>query len=197
MNHLLRAALLTGMTLPATALAADHAEAPNTQYDPAADIADYYVWHEGGQIQAVLTYNPFMIPGDDAVYDAGVVYTLHFDVDGDAVSDHDIDIRFGQASSGNWGVQVSDLPGASAPVRGQVETVIAAPGGQVFAGMRDDPFFFNLAGFLDTLATGTLSFDGTDDVAGVNVMTIAIQFDAGSLLGTDTDFQSWATSGRL
>jgi hypothetical protein len=185
------------VSIAAPALAADHAEAPGTIADPAADIADFYAWSDGSTVTAILTYNPLMIPGDAAVYDADVLYTIHFDLDDDAVSDHEIDVRFGSNAAGDWGVQAIGIPGASAPVQGAVESVIAGPGSMLYAGLRDDPFFFDITGFEDTLASGDLSFTATDGIAGFNVMTIAITFDAASLLGNDVDFQTWATSSRL
>ena len=194
-----RTSLVAGLlAFGVPALAADHAEAPVSSADPAADISDLYTWHSEGTVKAVLAFNPSLVPGEAGVYDADVLYTLHFDVDGDQVSDHDVHVRFGQSSSGKWGVQAMNLPGASAPVVGAVETVIDAPGGRLFAGLRDDPFFFDLTGFNDTLATGTLSFDPARDAfAGSNIMVIAMEFDAASLLGTDTTFQAWATTSRM
>ena len=189
---------MAGLVSIATpALAADHAEAPGTQADPAADIADFYAWSDGSTVTAILTYNPLMIPGDAAVYDADVLYSVHFDVDGDAVSDHDILVRFGQNTDGDWGVQAMGVPGAGGAVQGPVESVIAGPGSMLYAGLRDDPFFFDIDGFNDTLTNSTLSFTGTDGIAGYNVMVIALTFDAPSLLGSDTDFQTWATTSRI
>jgi len=201
-RRVLAAGAIFALAMPA--FAADHAEAPGTQADPAGDIADYYAWASDGTIKAALTYNALLAPGDASVYDGDVLYTMHFDVDGDAVSDHDIHFRFGMNSAGNWGVQAMGFPGAGAAVQGPVEAVIPAPGGMLFAGLRDDPFFFDLTGFTNTVTYGTL-FDGSalyfdstrDDLAGTNVMSIVVEFDAVSLLGADTDFQTWATSSRI
>ena len=185
------------MSIAAPALAADHAEAPGTQADPAADIADFYAWSDGSTVTAIVTYNPLMIPGDPAVYDADVLYTIHFDLDADAVSDHDIHVRFGQNAEGSWGVQATGVPGAGAGVQGPVESVVAGPGSMLYAGLRDDPFFFDIDGFTETVTTGTLAFTATDGIAGANVMTIALEFDAPSLLGAGTAFQTWATTSRI
>ncbi len=185
------------VSIAAPALAADHAEATGTQADPAADITDFYAWSDGSTITAILNYNPLMVPGDPAVYDADVLYTVHFDLDGDAVSDHDIHVRFGTNSAGEWGVQAMGIPSAGAPVQGPVESVVAGPGSMLYAGLRDDPFFFDLNGFNDTVTSGDLVMDGSDDIAGFNVMVIALQFDAPSLLGNDVDFQTWATTSRI
>ncbi len=185
------------VSVVAPALAADHAEAPGTMSDPAADIADFYAWSDGNTITTILTYHPLLIPGDAGVYDADVLYTIHFDLDGDVLSDHEIDVRFGVNTAGEWGVQAMGVPGAGAPVQGAVETVIAGPGSMLYAGLRDDPFFFDIDGFNETLNSETLSFSATDGLAGNNVMTIAITFDAPSLLRNDVDFQTWATTSRF
>lgn len=195
-RRMLAAGALCALGMPA--FAADHAEAPGTQADPAADISDYYAWYSDGTVKAILTFNALMVPGDAAVYDPDVLYTLNFDVDGDDVADHMVHVRFGQAADGSWGVQASNLPGAGAPQHGPVEMVVSTPGGKLFAGLRDDPFFFDLTGYSETLSTGTLSFDNTrDDFAGTNAMAIVVEFDAPSLLGSSTTFQTWATTSRI
>ena len=67
---------------------------------------------------------------------------------------------------------------------------------RLYAGLRDDPFFFNLQGFTDTLATGTIAFDGTDQVAGANAMAFVVEVPLDWVNGGNTSFQSWATTSR-
>jgi len=195
------------LALTAPAFAADHAEAPATSKDLVADIADFYAWSSNGTVKAVITYNPLIDPGVASVYDGDVLYTFHFDTEsqGDGVAEHEVHVRFGQNAAGEWGVQAMGFPGAGAPVQGAVETVIPAPGGMVFAGLRDDPFFFDITGFtavVDPKTGGLLDkgvprIDSTrDDLAGTNVMAIVIEFDQVSLLGEETTFQAWATTAR-
>jgi len=203
-RKMLAAGALIALATPA--FAADHAEAPGTSKDLPVDIADFYAWASDGTIKAVVTYNPLIMPGSPSIYDGDALYGIHFDTDEDAVSDHDVWVRFGTNSAGEWGVQVVGFPGAGAPVQGAVETVIPAPGGMVFAGLRDDPFFFDLEGFTASTVTYGALLDGKgvpyidstrDGLAGTNVMSIVVEFDAVSLLGaTDTTFQAWATSAR-
>ncbi len=191
------AGLIT-LTLGANVFAADHAEAPIAGADPAADIADLFAWHDEGTLTTILTVAGLGMPGDAAVYDADVAYAIHIDNDGDNESDIDIIVKFGTDSQGEWGVQVSNLPGTGAAVVGPVEQVVQAAGGKVWVGLRDDPFFFDLEGYQNTLATGALDFDSTrDSLAGTNVTTIALEMDLGVALdGADT-IQVWATSGRI
>lgn len=196
------AALTAAASLGAVAQianAADHAEAPGTQADLAADIADLYTWHDGAEINAVLTFAGLQPAGTGATYDANVLYGIHIDNDGDQVADHDIWFRFGQNGAGAWGVQVSNLPGGDAVVEGAVETTLDAGNGlQVWAGNADDPFFFDLQGFNDTLATSTVSFDASrDSLAGTNVTGIVVTMDAATAHGGSGTLDVWATSARL
>ncbi len=191
-------AVVTGLALSSVAFAADHAEAPTASADAAADIADLFAWHDEGTLTTILTVAGLGLPGEDAVYDPDVAYGIHIDNDGDDVADIDIVVKFGQDGQGNWGVGVWDLPGTGATVKGSVEQVLPAAGGKVWVGLRDDPFFFDLDGYTDTLSTGTLSFDaGRDSLAGTNVTAIALEMDLGAALEGSESLQVWATSGRL
>ena len=197
---LMGGALLLG--LPDSARAADHAEAPGAQADFAADIADLYAWHNGsGQIAVVLTFAGGTDPGVPATYDSDVLYGIHVDTTADGVPEHDIWFRFGQNSAGDWGVQAEGIPGGDAVVSGPVGTTIDADTGgtlKLWAGLADDPFFFDSQGLQDTLATGTISFDASRDTfAGKNVTAIVFTMDQATVLGSDPTLKVWATTGRL
>jgi hypothetical protein len=196
-SAVLAAGAVLATALPA--LAADHAEAPGTEADAAADIADLYAWHSAeGTLVTALTFAGLSAPGDMAIYDPEVLYGIHIDHDADNQADIDIWARFGQDDQGNWGVQVIDLPGTGAPVSGPVEQVIPVPGGKLYAGLRDDPFFFDLQGFTDTVTTGVLSFDSSrDSLAGTNVTALVLEMDLGSALEGSESLQIWATTSRL
>ncbi|MCP4868421.1 MAG: DUF4331 domain-containing protein [Proteobacteria bacterium] len=179
--------------------AADHAEAPTAGADPAADIADLYAWHtDDSTLVTVLTFAGLGVSGDPAMYDEDVPYGIHIDNDGDAIADQDIWARFAPDSLGNWGLQVQGLPGTGAPVSGAVEQVIEAPGGRIFAGLRDDPFFFDLGGFNTTVSTGDLTFDSSaDSLAGTNVTSIVLEMDLGSALDGAESLSIWSTTSRI
>lgn len=178
--------------------AADHADAPATKDDHAADITDLYAWHDASKINVILGFAGLSEAGVPAEYDAGVLYQIHIDNTGDLVSDYDVLVRFGQSSTGEWGVKVEDLPGIADPIIGPVETVIEAGIGlRVYAGLRDDPFFFDLDGFKETLAEGTLSFDNTrDSFAGTNVTAIALEMSRDALTSDKGVLSIWASTGR-
>ena len=178
------------------ALASDHQEAPGTMAQVVADIGDYYAWHEADTLNLILTFSTFAAAGEEATYSSDVLYTLHFDTTGDNLSDAEIYARFAQNTAGDWGMQITQADGTE--IVGAVETVITSGDVSAFAGSTDDPFFFDLEGFTQTLSTATLAFDPMrDSVAGLNVTSIAIQAPLSSIVGDATSFQTWATTGSL
>jgi hypothetical protein len=177
--------------------AADHQEAPSTRALLAADIGDYYAWHEGSQLNLILTFGTFSAPELPASFDRNVLYGFHFDTsaEADGVSDLDIYARFAQDASGNWGLQVS---GVGSTLEGPVETVLSNGQMNAWAGLADDPFFFDQTGFNATVTTGTLSFDPTrDDVAGLNVTAIAIQLPVTGIVSEGGALQTWTTTSSI
>lgn len=172
--------------------AADHGEAPTAAADPAADINDFYAWAEGGELTLIMTVQPDLVLGGDGTYDADVLYMFHVDTDGDNAADTVYEVRFGSDGSGNWGVQAMEQ-GVGLVAQGPVTAVNVGANGRVFAGPSDDPFFFDLTGFVQTASTGTIAFDNSrDSFAGQNVLSIALRVPAPSAA-----FQTWATTGRL
>ncbi|NVB36700.1 DUF4331 family protein [Pseudenhygromyxa sp. WMMC2535] len=194
-------AFVAGSLVTTGVLASDHAEAPGTMTDAEADISDFYAWYTGENIVVAATFNGLQEAGAELELDTAVLYSFHFDVDGDNVSDHDIHCRFGDNGEGRYGIQVSDLPGV-----GTVEVDLPdledagydVGGAMVFAGQRDDPFFFDLDGYAETLDTEELMLDPENDsFAGTNADAIVLEFSAAELLGDATSFQTWVTTARL
>jgi hypothetical protein len=194
--------LLGGAFVVGTAIAADHNEAPGTKADRIADIDDVYAWHDGaGKIVAIVTFGGVGADpaGPPANYDGDVLYEIHLDNTGDAVADMTIDARFGQNSAGDWGVQFTNIPGGTTgAVSGAVDSVIDAGNGlSAQAGTFDDPFFFDFEGLVDTITTGTVSFDNMrDSFAGKNTHALVIEMDAAAATGAGTTVDIWATTGR-
>lgn len=233
----LGAALLVAATLPLGSRvdAADHRDAPGTQADPFADINDVYAWYKADTdtIVVIVTFNPLLAPdaSEELTYNVdelpNVLYTIHIDNDSAPVldplewpmqdgstygSDIDIDVRFGTNALMEWGVQFENVPGASGVITGPVEMALTDGDVTVQAGVFDDPFFFDLTGFLGTIANiddGTQgpndlafrSFAGVtenDDLAGLNTMAIVVEMPADAALADNPDgyLQIWATTGR-
>jgi hypothetical protein len=90
----------------------------------------------------------------------------------------------------------------SSPVEAAISAYGANPvigesnGIKVFAGPRDDPFFFDLNQFKAIIAGTATSFNdpGTDAFAGTNVLALVVEVPK-SMLGTQS-INIWATSNR-
>ncbi|MEQ8460967.1 MAG: DUF4331 family protein [Sandaracinaceae bacterium] len=194
-----------GTTTPERAEAADHNDPPDrvVDGDRAADIADLYAWtNESGKTVLVLTYAGPVDPvaGQTATYDPDVLYGIHIDNDGDNLADHDLYVRFAQNASGNWGMQVEGIPGGDPGIQaGPVAVQNGIDGvtdGFFWAGLREDPFFFDLTGFQETLSTGTVSFvNDRDFFAQKNISAIVIELETEDLGGTTLEV--WATTSRI
>lgn len=142
-----------------------------------------------------------------------VSYTFRVDSNGDAASDVDLQVRFGKAQAD--GVQQMRLkilgPGGdeielegSTTGFGKPVTINEQGGIKAFAGRRDDPFFFDLIGFLNVLDLGGRSFVGCgsstahperDTFVGQNVSAIVLEVPSSLLTGGgDSNIGVWATT---
>lgn len=192
-------AMLAGSMLAIVAAnASDHQEAPGATSQLSADIGDYYAWHESDQLNLVLTFGTFAAPGLPASYNRDNLYGFHFDttIPADGVADVNFYARFSQDVDGNWGLQLSGIE--SVTLEGAVETVLSNSEISGWAGLVDDPFFFDQSGFNTTLSTGTISFDpNRDDVAGLNITAIAIQVPVDTIKPGGGALQTWTTTSTL
>jgi hypothetical protein len=207
-------ALIAAMALLRPAAAADHADAPASKKDPSADITDVFVFRrDPGKLVGVITFGGTPVPnarvdGPAGRFDPQVLFTFNIDTDRDARPDIQVHCRFGTNSLGASGVEIENLPGAGYRyVFGPVETVNTAPTGlRFYAGLRDDPFFFDFEGFKATESSfgdrtapdGTFLFDSTRDAfAARNVTAIAFEMDEAAATRGSGEIWVWATSGRL
>jgi hypothetical protein len=160
----LRGALVAvAVTTASVAIGADHLDSPAASADPAADITDLYAWGDGANLVFALNVSPLAAAG--AQFSDKVQYVIHtestskFGMPGtktDIICTFDADQKISC-----WVGDKDYVTGAAADTAG----IKSASGKvKVFAGLRDDPFFFNLEGFKDTVATvdsveATLMFD--------------------------------------
>jgi hypothetical protein len=177
--------LLTPLTVLALlcssqAFAADHLDGPAVSNDPAADINDLYA---------------FVNPNDpDELIFAATVMPL---ADRRSRFSDAVEYRFNlqNAASGSAPAIIAcRFPGKAVICRGPQESEVAGPQGRVnregglrvFAGLRDDPFFFDLVAFQQTVATLAPQFTdpGEDFFEGLNTLAIVIGVDA-TLIGAD------------
>jgi hypothetical protein len=142
-------ALMTGVSM---AFAADHIDAPAATADPTSDITDLYTWVDGTNAVFVLNVTPLAAMG--AKFSDKVQYVVHTESSpgfGQAGTPLDIICTFAADQTISCWVGTKDyVTGDAKGVAG-----LASKSGllTVFAGLRDDPFFFNLDGFKDTVAT--------------------------------------------
>jgi hypothetical protein len=139
--------------------AADHLDAPLVKKDGRIDINDVYVFHPGKDDQHLnrtvlaMTVNPAagVISGKD--FHPQARYEFLVDTNNDAKEDIVVRATFGKVlSNGKQRVKIHLVKHDRARLiaSGWVEDVIKGrQGAQIFAGLRDDPFFFDLNSFND------------------------------------------------
>lgn len=203
--------------------ASDHLDSPLVSPDAAVDIGDLYAWNtEGDSIVVVLTFAGLLSAGDAPVYDSEVLYTINIDNTADAAvvqdwedntndneADIQIHVRLGQNMLDEWFVQVTGLPGAEAELVGPAGDQIGEDTARALVGLYDDPFFFDLEGFVTTstnladdadpadVAFAGLTGDAVDGFAGLNTMALVLEFPAADARGDNGFMQIWGTTGRV
>jgi len=153
----------------ASALSADHQDGPATTSEPPADINDVYSWIDGSNAILAMTVYPAAPTG--AQFSNNVQYVFHtssvsaFGAAADAGAPVPLDViaTFDATQKIKLWVGTTEYVTGDAS---QTSGLSSADGKvKVFAGLRADPFFFNLDGFHNTTATveavaggGTLTF---------------------------------------
>lgn len=183
--------------------ASDHDESPLVKVDASVDLTDLYIFDTGeDETTAIIVWAGFNDsrpqPDAEGVYSPNVLYTLHIDNNEDNVADIQVRWKFAQATDGEYGVQVENIPGSEGTVSGAVEKVLSGGNGtRVWAGHADDPFFFDVQGYLDTLATGTLMIRNDRSIlAGKNATALAVEMSTSSMRSGTKELRFWITSAR-
>jgi hypothetical protein len=133
----------------ASALSADHQDGPATTGEPPADINDVFTWNDGNNVVLAMTVYPAAPAG--ALFSNNVQYVFHTASAsaglGATTNPVDVIATFSAASPQTIQLWV----GTSEYVTGNPSstTGLSSADGKVkvFAGLRSDPFFFNLDGF--------------------------------------------------
>ncbi|HEV8510525.1 MAG TPA: DUF4331 family protein [Gemmatimonadales bacterium] len=197
--------------------ASDHRDSALLTADRAADIADLYTFTSPANpdnVVLVMTVSGLIPPPEAATtfFDPNVLYQWKIDNTGDAVEDLVIQ-AFVTGSGPN---QVMHFRGPATPlVRGAEARVLRGPetatvrvshdaapivasrgGLTVFAGVRDDPFFFDLTRFKEIIAGHASSFrnPGVDAFAGTGVLAIVVELPSALLGGPQLGV--WGTTNR-
>lgn len=186
-------------------IAADHLDPPartdpamDSTPDRAADIADIYAWHTDTSVVLALTFSGPQATNQPATYDPNVLYSINVSNTAPrTTTDIPIQFRFGTGAMNQFGIRVTGLPGVTGAIEGSVETTLEKDGVKVRAGLFDDPFFFDLQGFRDTLNTGTLSFRSNRDFfAGQNLTAVVIEIPK-DRIETGMPVDVWGATARF
>jgi len=183
------AVLVLASTIPSFVGAADHLDAPGLAPpggDTRLDINDVYAFQSpthSSRTVLVMTVNPLAGVLNNGTFHAGAGYDFKVDSDGDAKEDLTYRVEFGapDAATLSQNMTLRRLPagsGGAVVATGVTGTNIpVASGGMLRAGVFDDPFFFDLAGFL------SLNFcaPGTNFFAGLNVSAIVLEVPSSAL----------------
>ena len=223
MNRRVGASVL-GLGLAAAAAgvlrAADHDDAPAVGTDQAADIADVYAFRsprDPANVVLALTLSDVLPPGQiqlgRSIFDPRVLYQFRLDNNGDGVEDRVIQAYVvgsaeqqvmhvrGPVAPADAGTSSRIVPGpvtiSTRVSTGTTPLVAERNGVRLFAGVRDDPFFFDLGRFSAILAGQASSFadPGTDAFAGLNTYAIVIELPA-TMIGNLATTAVWATTSR-
>lgn len=195
--------------------AADHIDAPAvtgpSSTSPGNDITDIYAFQSpanNANMVLVLNTQGLLSPvaSSTAQFPNNVMYEFNIDNTGDNVEDLVIQCLVQNNRIRVYGPITPASPGTSSSVRtsaSSVETAVTAYGAtpsigtgtnglKIFAGPRDDPFFFDLSRFKEIIAGTQSGFrnPGIDAFAGTNVMSIVVEVPK-TLLGSAATINVW------
>jgi hypothetical protein len=179
---------------------ADHLDAPGLKPPLGhvkTDITDVYAFlkpddGDSGKSILVMNVNPLASANE---FEVGAEYLLHIDTNGDALADITYRTTFSARSGNAQKAKVERLAAGStqtaitgAPVSFGSTPMITVQGPyKFFAGLRSDPFFFDLLGFLNNF-----QFTGTDFFAHLNVFSIVLEVPNKALGGRPATTALWA-----
>lgn len=176
---------------------ADHLDSPATKADATMDINDVYEWMDGNN--AVFAMTLFPLANTSSLFSDTAQYVLHTTSTAayGVASTHQYDIIC--TFSGTTSPQTTTCwAGTNDYVTGNASatTGITSADGKfkVFAGLRSDPFFFNLAGFnatvADVEAAGALPTNdaGCPTLPGATALALVTQLATAPDGGAPADF---------
>lgn len=201
------------------AKAADHAESTSVSADVGADIADVFAFldpMDNSRVILAMTFEGFIVPGQAGnlgFFPPDILYRFEIENNGDAVADRYIDVTFSPQTSrtvpqtasivmsGRKGVRYppffarftapTTVPNTSPTPPPFVVTTDPISQISFFAGLTDDPFYFDSVGFsrfVSSVLAGSpnpSTLNRARDVfAGYNIHSIALSVPAHMLRGS-------------
>ena len=178
------------------ARSADHLDSPATKADSTIDINDLYTWNDSNNVVLAMTLYP--AAPSSALFSDGAQYVFHVSSGagyGATTGDYQIICTFtGTAAPQTaqcWGGTNEYVTGNASAATGITSTDGKM---KVFAGLRADPFFFNIDGFkavvADVEAAGALPTNdaGCPTVPGPLAQQLVAQLAHASDGGAPSDF---------
>ncbi len=196
--------------------AADHIDAPAVT-GFATDITDVYAFKGANAANRVFVINTQGLltsgsSGTTAKFDANTLIQLNIDNNGDNVEDLVIQAIYDGTNMKFYGPIKPTTTGLKSQLEGAVTATVAvtpysatspttytaANGMQVFAGPRDDPFFFDLTQYKKIVGGTASSFNnpGTDTFAGTNVLSLVMEVPVSLLGATNGKVNVWAVTKK-
>jgi len=195
-------------------LASDHIDAPAVK-NQSSDITDLYVFNGADTNHLVLIANTqgLLAPANtgSAAFDPNTLIQFNIDNTGDYVEDLVIQAIYANGKMNFYGPVKPTLTGARSQLEGAVTASVdvtpygassptiatTTSGIMVFAGSRDDPFFFDLNQYHAILAGTASGFNnpGSDAFAGTNVMSVAIEVPK-TMLNSSGKINVWLTTRK-
>ena len=210
--------LLTGAGIYSL-VASDHIDAPGVRYtgDTKADITDLYVFEspqDTNNLVFVCNIQGLYAAGTNGTFDPNVLLQFKIDNTGDYIEDLVIQCTYanntltvnGPVAPPMVGLQSSvattgPVTSCAVSTGGNVVTGTNSNGIKVYAGPRDDSFFFDLTAFKRVIAGDTTAFrnPGVDTFGGTNVLCTVVEVPKSLLPGSINNtnmLNVWATSSR-
>jgi hypothetical protein len=192
--------------------AADHAESTTVADDPGADLADVFAFLDpldNTKVVLALDVSGFIVPSEFlnlGYFPSGVLYRFEIENTGDAAPDRRIDIQFSEQTSrtspqtasiylngienGVSFTAPTTVPTQNATPPPFVITTNAQNNAKFFAGLTDDPFYFDIVAFnrfTSSVTSGNpnpaVLQRARDSFAGYSIHMIVIELPAASLTG--------------
>ena len=195
--------------------AADHIDAPAVT-GQATDITDVYAFKgaDAGSRVFVINTQGLMSPAASATakFDANTLIQLNIDNNNDNVEDLVIQTIYDGTNMKFYGPVKPTATGLKSQLEGAVTATVAVTpysaaspvtatgtnGIKVFAGPRDDPFYFDLDQFKKIVGGTASGFrtPGIDAFAGTNVMSVVVEVPVALLNATSGKVNVWATTKK-
>ncbi|MBS1597838.1 MAG: DUF4331 family protein [Bacteroidetes bacterium] len=213
-KHLLFTAIAIAVMSGSILWAADHIDAPAVTNTP-SDITDLYVFQGQDKNNLVFVANTQGLLSPTATsgahFDPNTLIEFKIDNNGDNIEDLVIQAIYKNGKMHVYGPYKPLITGTKSvidPSEFSAETSVTKYGEaekiegnkkgiKVFAGPRDDPFFFDLTQFKHIIAGEASSFNnpGTDAFAGTNVLSVVVEVPK-NLLGGKDKLNVWLTTRK-